>query len=268
MKTFVLVCLSLFPFGASAKDASQIIPIAKEVIRAKDFLQPLTVQFEGNIVLSRYRRLVCSWEKGQITSRVRMYRYSAAQGGSGLWYEAHSAPGMNRIQVSTRPFFIDSYQNRNYSYFYNNGPLTNGMVIEANCVFQAWASNVKPVGNLPSQFFNPTGPWDVVLAYQATPKIQSGTPPHENGEQVTGPTQDEYRKVPFSPAGATFFTLPGQNRHFGSMLQLLKYDPFLIFEPTTWTWVGGIEQHVTTVRDPSLTEPPLPTRSVGSEVIE
>jgi hypothetical protein len=268
MKTFIRVCLSSLPFGLCATEVSKVIPIAKEVFQAKDLIQPLTIQFEGNIVLSRYRRLVCSWEKGQITSRVRIYRYSAAQGGSVFWYEAYSAPGMKGIQVSTTPFFIDSYQNRDYSYFYNRGPLTNGLVIEASCVFQAWASNVKPVGNLPSQYFNPIGPWDGVLAYQATPMIRSGTPPHENGEQVTGPTQDEYRKVPFSPAGPTFFTLPGQNRHFGSMLQLLKYDPFLIFQPTTWTWVGGIEQRVTTVRDPGLTESPLPTRSAGTEVFE
>jgi hypothetical protein len=257
MKTILLACLCLIPVGLQAQTSSQIIPIVKEVFRTKDLIQPITVQFQGNIVLSRYHRQVISWEKGRPDWLLRIARYSSAQGGSMLWYEARFALGMSQALVSSKPFFIDSYQNRNYAYFYNKGPLTNGLVIQAHCIFQAWASDARPVGNLPTRTYRPTGPWDAILAYRATSKIQSNTPPIENGEQVIGPTQDEFRRVSFSPAGATFFKLPGQNRHFGTVMQLLKYDPLAIPNPAAFGWTPGVDQHVITVPDPSLNEAPL-----------
>jgi hypothetical protein len=64
--------------------------------------------------------------------------------------------------------------------------------------------------------------------------------------------------VSFSPAGASFFKLPGQNRHFGVVMQLLKYDPLAIPNPAAFGWTTGVDQHVTTVPDPSLNEDPLP----------
>jgi hypothetical protein len=258
MKTILLACLFLIPVGLQAQTSSQIIPIVKDVFRTKDLIQPITVQFQGNIVLSRYHRHVIAWEKGRPDSLLRIARFSSAQGGSMLWYEARLPLGMTEPQVSSQPFFIDSYQNRNYAYYFNEGPLTNGLVIQAHCIFQAWASDARPVGNLPIRTYRPTGPWDAILAYRATSKIQSNTPPAENGEQVTGPTQDEYRRVSFSPAGASFFKLPGQNRHFGVVMQLLKYDPLAIPNPAAFGWTSGVDQHVTTVPDPSLNEDPLP----------
>lgn len=259
MKTTLLACLCLIPIGLRADGAAQIIPIVKEVFRAKDLIQPITIQFQGNIVLSRYHRYVVSWEKGRPDWLLRIARFSSAQGGCMLWYESRFGVGMTEPRVSDKPFFIDSYQNRDYAYFYNKGPLTNGLVIQASCTFQAWASDARPIGNLPTRTYRPTGPWDAILAYRATSKIQSNTPPIENGEHVTGPTQDEYRRVSFSPAGATFFKLPGQNRHFGTVMQLLKYDPIAIPNPAVFGWTVGVDQHVVTVPDPSLNEAPLPT---------
>lgn len=107
------------------------------------------------------------------------------------------------------------------AYFYNTGKLRNGIEIRAECIFQAWASEARLVGNVAPSNYNPTGPWTRILGYQATPKLDSSHPPDENGERVIGETQAEYRKVPFLLAGSSFFTLPGRNRHFGTVMQLL-----------------------------------------------
>lgn len=258
MKTVLFACLCLVPIGVKANSPGTLLPIVREVFKAKDLVTPTTVQFTGNIALSRYHRLVVFWEKGQADSLVRICRYSSIQGGSTLWYEARMAPGLKKPLVSTQPFFIDSYQNRDYAYYFNKGPLTNGIVIQSHSIFQAWASDIRPLGNFPTVHYRPTGPWDAILGYRATPKLQSGSPPTENGEAVTGPTQDEFRRVSFGAAGATFFKLPGQNRHFGSVMQLLRYDPLAIPNPLAFGWTDGVDQRVTTVPDPSLTEQPLP----------
>jgi|LauGreDrversion4_2_1035121.scaffolds.fasta_scaffold62848_2 hypothetical protein len=261
MKAVIIPCLSLVPFGLLGQTPAQNLMIAKEVLRARDAIRQMTIEFEGNVALSRYNREVTAWEKGKADTLVRVYRYSSIHPGKPLWYEARLSPGMAKPSVSLEPFFIDSYQNRDYQWFFNKGPLKNGLVIKAGCVFQAWASNIRPVGNFPTQYYNATGNWDAVLAYQATSKIQSNTPPHENGEKTVGPTQDEYRRVPFRAAGATFFTLPGQNRHFGSIMNLLSYDPLLVPNPAKFGWTDGVDQYVRVVPDPSLKESPLPPES-------
>lgn len=261
MKAVIIPCLSLVPFGLLGQSPAQNLMIAKEVLRARDAIRQMTIEFEGNVALSRYNREVTAWEKGKADTLVRVYRYSSIHPGKSLWYEARLSPGMTKPSISLEPFFIDSYQNRDYQWFFNKGPLKNGLVIKAGCVFQAWASNIRPVGNFPTQYYNATGNWDAVLAYQATSKIQSNTPPHENGEKTVGPTQDEYRRVPFRAAGATFFTLPGQNRHFGSIMNLLSYDPLLVPNPSKFGWTDGVDQYVRVVPDPSLKESPLPPES-------
>lgn len=160
--------------------------------------------------------------------------------------------------MSPKPFFIGAYQNRSYRYFSNEGFFRNGLIIEARCVFQAWATEAHPVGNVPSGSSNLTGPWERILAYNATPLLQSGTPPRENGDGSTGPSQDEYRKVPFGLSGGTYFTLPGQSRHFGSVLELLSYDPLMVPDPASLGWKGGVDPSVAIIPDPSLNESPLP----------
>jgi hypothetical protein len=267
MKAVIVACLSLIPFGLLGQNPAQTIMIAKEVLRARDAIRPMTIEFDGNIALSRYNRQVVAWEKGKSDTLVRVYRHSSINPGNPLWYEARFSPGMVKPSISQNPFFIDSYQNRDYAFFYNAGPLRNGLVIKADCVFQAWASNVRPVGNLPTEHFNPTGNWEAVLSYQATSKINSRTPPHENGEKTVGTTQDEFRKVPFRAGGAQFFTLPGQNRHFGSVMQLLAYDPLLIPDPAKLGWKPGVEQYVRIVPDPSLSESQLPPGSTPTAPI-
>ncbi len=261
MKAVIIPCLSLIPFGLLGQGTAQNLMIAKEILRARDAIRQMTIEFEGNVALSRYNREVTAWEKGKADTLVRVYRYSSIHPGKPLWYEARLSPGMTKPSISLEPFFIDSYQNRDYQWFFNKGPLRNGLVIKAGCVFQAWASNIRPVGNFPTQYYNATGNWDAILAYQATSKIQSNTPPHENGEKTVGPTQDEYRRVPFRAAGATFFTLPGQNRHFGSVMNLLSYDPLLVPNPAKFGWTDGVDQSVRVVPDPSLKESPLPPES-------
>lgn len=261
MKAVLIACLSLIPFGLFGQGPAQTIMIAKEVLRARDAVRAMTIEFEGNIALSRYNRQVVAWEKGKPDSLVRIYRYSSINPGNPLWYEARFSPGMTKPSISLNPFFIDSFQNRDYAFFYNTGPMRNGLVIKADCVFQAWASNARPVGNLPTEQFNPIGIWEAVLSYRAISKINSRTPPHENGEKTVGITQDEFRRVPFRAAGAQFFTLPGQNRHFGSVMQLLAYDPLLIPDPARLGWKPGVEQYVRIVPDPSLNESTLPPGS-------
>jgi hypothetical protein len=61
---------------------------------------------------------------------------------------------------------------------------------------------------------------------------------------------------PFVLVGSTFFKLPGQNRHFEPLMQLLAFDPTMI--PGFFGWSGGVEQSVEVVPNPSLKEPPLP----------
>jgi hypothetical protein len=51
--------------------------------------------------------------------------------------------------------------------------------------------------------------------------------------------------------GSTFFKLPGQNRHFEPLMQLLAFDPTMI--PGFFGWSGGVEQGVEVVPNPSLT---------------
>jgi hypothetical protein len=261
MKAVIIPCLSLIPFGLLGQSPAQNLMIAKEVLRARDAIRPMTIEFQGNIALSRYTREVVAWEKGKPDTLVRVYRYSSIHPGKSLWYEARLRPGMTKPIINLEPFFIDSYQNRDYQFFYNTGPFRNGLVIKAACVFQAWASNIRPVGNFPTQYYNATGNWEAILGYQATSKINSNTPPHENGEKTVGPTQDEYRRVPFRAAGAVFFTLPGQNRHFGSVMNLLSYDPLLVPDPAKFGWTAGVDQYVRLVPDPSLKESPLPPES-------
>ena len=41
-------------------------------------------------------------------------------------------------------------------------------------------------------------------------------------------------------------------------MQLLKYDPLAIPNPAAFGWTPGVDQHVTSVPDPSLNEAPLP----------
>ncbi len=254
----VLVLLTTTIAIASPRNIA-LGPILKEMTTAHDVINALQVQqvqYNANIALSRYRHEVYVWEKGRVTSASRReYRYShAVGGGTAIWFQA-SGSG-SQITASNKPFPIDSYQNRNYAFFYNHGPLKNGLEIYASCVFQAWASEAKLVGNVASLSYNPTGPWDRVLGYRATSKINSSSPPYENGEKTIGQTQSEYRKVPFLLVGSTFFTLPGQNRHFETLMQLLAYDPTKI--PGLFGWTGGIEQSITVVSDPSLKESPLP----------
>jgi hypothetical protein len=261
MKAVLIACLSLIPFGLSAQSPAQTFMIAKELLRARDAIRLMTIEFEGNIALSRYNRQVVAWEKGKPDSLIRIFRYSAIHPSKPLWYEARFSPGMTKPVISLTPFFIDSFQNRNYAFFYNQGPLRNGLVIQASCVFQAWASKIRPVGNFPTQYYSGTGGWDGILAYRATSKINSNTPPHENGEMIVGKTEDEFRRVTFRAAGAEFFTLPGQNRHFGSTINLLSYDPLSIPDPARFGWRPGVDQYVRTVPDPSLSESVLPPGS-------
>lgn len=254
----VLILLTTTMVTASPR-SSALGPIIKEIATATDVVNALQVQqveYQAHIVLNRYNREVYAWEKGRVISASRRdYRYShAVGGGSAVWFQA-SGTG-SQITASDKPFLIDSYQNRNYAFFYNNGRLKNGLEIRASCVFQAWASEAKLVGNVASMSYNPTGPWDRVLGYKATHKINSSSPPHENGEKTVGETQSEYRKVPFRLVGSTFFTLPGQNRHFETVMQLLAYDPTKI--PGFFSWTGGVEQSVNVVSDPTLKEAPLP----------
>jgi len=238
---------------------SALGPIIKEIAAATDVVNALQVQqveYQAHIVLNRYNREVYEWEKGRVISASRRdYRYShAVGGGSAVWFQATGSG--SQITASDKPFLIDSFQNRNYAFFYNNGRLKNGLEIRASCVFQAWASAARLVGNIASMSYNPTGPWERVLGYRATHKINSSSPPHENGEKIVGETQSEYRKVPFRLVGSTFFTLPGQNRHFETVMQLLAYDPTKI--PGFFSWTGGVEQSVNVVSDPALKEVPLP----------
>jgi len=238
---------------------SALGPIIKEIAAATDVVNALQVQqveYQAHIVLNRYNREVYEWEKGRVISASRRdYRYShAVGGGSAVWFQATGSG--SQITASDKPFLIDSFQNRNYAFFYNNGRLKNGLEIRASCVFQAWASEARLVGNIASMSYNPTGPWERVLGYRATHKINSSSPPHENGEKIVGETQSEYRKVPFRLVGSTFFTLPGQNRHFETVMQLLAYDPTKI--PGFFSWTGGVEQSVNVVSDPALKEVPLP----------
>jgi hypothetical protein len=257
----VLIFLTTTLAIASPRD-SALGPIIREITTAHDVINALQVQqvqYNANLALSRYHHEVYAWEKGRVISASRKdYRYShAVGGGSAIWFQA-SGSG-SQITASNKPFLIDSYQNRNYAFFYNTGRLKNGLEIYASCVFQAWASEARIVGNVASMSYNPTGPWERVLGYQATSKINSSSPPDENGEKTIGQTQSEYRKVPFLLVGSTFFTLPGQNRHFGTLMQLLAYDPTMI--PGLFGWRGGIEQSITVVPDPSLKESQLPQPS-------
>lgn len=245
---------------ADVRLRAQVPVIIREMCKATDMVRLHAIEFQAHVVLSRWRRVFVSWEKGEVTSNVQEFRYSSAAGGGVLWYEARKQPGDRKLHVSREPFFINSYQNRSYHFFSNRGPLLNGLRIDASCVFQSWATDARPVGNVPTEHFHPTGPWHRILAYQATPLINSGMPPVDGGDAETGPTHDEYRKVPFRLAGATFFTLPGRNRHFGSIIQLLQFDPLLIPNPLLFGWVGGVDATVKVVSDPSLRERPWPGR--------
>lgn len=256
-----LLAHSIVPLTADGITPAQVPVILRELCRAVDLAQPHSVEFQAHVVLSRWRRCVVSWEKGQVTSTVQEFRYSSAAGGSVLWYEASKEPGDRAIRVSREPFFIGSYQNRDYVHFSNAGPLRNGLRIQASCVFQSWATDARVVGIIPSEHFQPLGPWHRVIAYQATPLLRSGMTPVENGDGAIGPAQDEFRKVPFRLAGASYFTLPGQNRHFGGLMQLLQFDPLLTPHPLLLGWVGGVDPTVVTVADPSLHERPLPRGS-------
>ena len=257
-----IVVLALVLAHADFKLVAQVPEIIREICKATDMVRTHSIEFQAHMVLSRWRRLVVSWEKGQATSTIQEFRYSSAAGGSVLWHEARKLPGDPMLRVSREPFFIGSYQNRSYLFFNNPGPLLNGLRIDASCVFQSWATDARPLGNIPTEHFHPTGPWHRILAYQATPMLQSGMPPIDGGDGETGPAQDEYRKVPFRLAGATFFTLPGRNRHFGEVMQLLQFDPLLIPNPLLFGWVGGVDATVKVVPDPSLRERSWPGDSV------
>jgi hypothetical protein len=257
--TALVLLLLTTTLSLASPGSSPLSPIIKEIATAKDVvsaLQVQQVQYNANIVVSRYHREVYAWEKGRVISASRRdYRYShAVGGGSAIWFQATG--NGSQITASDKPFFIDSFQNRSYAYFHNTGRLKNGLEIYAHCIFQAWASEAKLVGNVASRTYNPTGPWHRVMGYNATSKINSTSPPDENGEKTVGSTQAEYRKVPFVLVGSTFFKLPGQNRHFEPLMQLLAFDPTMI--PGFFGWSGGVEQGVEVVPNPSLKEPPLP----------
>jgi hypothetical protein len=70
MKTQPMIgcVIGLFSSMAAMADAStrsQLPPIIRELCKAKDLLRPLSIEFQANIVLSRWQRSVHSWEKGQ-----------------------------------------------------------------------------------------------------------------------------------------------------------------------------------------------------------
>jgi hypothetical protein len=52
--------------------------------------------------------------------------------------------------------------------------------------------------------------------------------------------------------GSTFFKLPGQNRHFEPLMQLLAFDPTMI--PGFFGWSGGVEQTVEVVPNTSFNQ--------------
>ena len=272
LRILVLV-LMIFGIGHAQPTLHAQVPvIIREICKATDMVRTHSIEFQAHIVLSRWRRLVVSWEKGEATSTLQEFRYSSAAGGNVLWYEARKLPGDKKLRASREPFFIGSYQNRSYASFSNQGPLLNGLRIDASCVFQSWATDAKPFGNIPTEHFHPTGPWHRILAYQATPMLNAGMPPIDDGDGETGPAQDEYRKVPFRLAGATFFTLPGRNRHFGAVMQLLQFDPLLIPNPLLFGWIGGVDATVKVIPDPSLRERSwsgnsvVPPRSIDASV--
>jgi len=84
MKAVIIPCLSLVPFGLLAQGPAQSLMIAKEILRARDTIRPMTIEFEGNVALSRYNREVTAWEKGKTDTLVRIYRYSSVHPGKSL----------------------------------------------------------------------------------------------------------------------------------------------------------------------------------------